>query len=259
MSANFDPTPAARMLAEAWRSGKQISELPVEIQPRNLNEGYDVQDQLFAQMNEPLAGWKLGVGSPAAMRGAGLDRPLVGRILASHCHHSGDTVQLPSAAPITVEFEIGFVLGRDIAPGTTLASPLDAVASVHATFELVLSRFVNRRAAGWPSFAADGVGFEALIVGDPIDPAQIDDVARTVVVSLDGKETARGLGGDDLTNAIASLGYLINHARDRGVTLKRGELVSTGANAKPFDVAGADFEIVARYLQSELRARTRLR
>lgn len=258
MSKPFDPTPAASLLATHWKNGTQLAELPAEIRPGTLQEGYAVQDRLIAAMGEKTAGWKLGVGSPLGMRSAGLDRPLVGRILASHCYRSGDTVRLPNQAPVTVEFEIAFVLGRDIEPGDAPASALDAVAATHPAFELVLSRFVDRRAAGWPSFVGDSVGFEASVIGDPIDPGQIAEVVRTVTVAANGKEMARGLTGEDLTDAVKSLDYLIAHARERGIALKRGEIVSAGAIAKPFDLT-RPAEIVARFLNAELRVRTEFR
>lgn len=79
-----------------------------------------------------------------------------------------------------------------------------------------------------------------------------------MVVSVDDQETARGLSGDDLTDPLASFNGLIAHARERGITLKRGEIVTTGAIGKPFDIAGNSVEVVARYLDSELRVRTQV-
>ena len=54
---------------------------------------------------------------------------------------------------------------------------------------------------------------------------------------------------------MASFGYLIEHARERGVTLKKGQIATLGAIGKPFDVTSRGTEIVARYLDSELRVR----
>jgi 2-keto-4-pentenoate hydratase len=248
----YDPAPAARALADAWRSGKQLTELPVEIRPRGLDEGYDLQDALMREMAEPIAGWKLGVGSRAALRSTGLQRPLVGRLLASHVHGNGSVVRLPNASAVTVEFEIAFVLGRDLSPTDWLPDPLDAVSAMHVTFELVLSRYLNRVAVGWPSFAGDSVGFEALVVGEAFARSDMARVAQSVVIEADGREVARALSGDDLTDPVASFTYLIAHARERGVTLKRGEIATLGAIGKPFDVQGGG-TIVARYLDSELR------
>jgi 2-keto-4-pentenoate hydratase len=250
----YDPAPAAALLADAWRHGKQLRELPADCRPATLQQGYDLQDSLFAAMGGPLAGWKLGVGSPAAMRAGGLDRPLVGRLLQSRCWRDGETVQLSNGAPVTVEFEIALVLGRDIAPGQAPDDPMEAVAGVHTAFELVLSRFVDRRAVGWPSFAGDSVGFDAFVLGQAITLADIDRVIETVRVEVDGVEHARGLAGDDLSYPSVALRYLFDHARERGVTLRRGEIVSAGTVAKPFDVAARGVTLTARYHGGELRA-----
>lgn len=249
----YDPNPAARMLADAWRAGRRLAELPTPIRPQSLDEGYELQDALMRQMNEPIAGWKLGVGSPAAMRGANLKRPLVGRVLKSHVHESGSEVRLPNAAPVTVEFEIAFVLGRDIAPADAIADPLDAVSAMRTTFELVLSRFADRRAVGWPSFVGDSVGFEALIVGPELARGDMARIPESVAIEVNGREAARGLAGDELTDPVAAFAYLRDHARERGLTLKRGEIVTLGAIGKPFELPEGG-TIAARYLGTELRA-----
>ncbi len=248
---NYDPRIAAATIADAWKSGRQLQELPTTARPSSLAEGYDLQEAMLAANAQPIAGWKLGVGSPAGMRAGKLDRPLVGRVLSPRLYHSGDTVRLPNAAPVTVEFEIAFVFGRDIAPTDRISDHLEAVSEVRTTFELVLSRFVNRRAVGWPSFVGDSVGFEALVVGMPFDRARMAEVASSVVITSDGNEMARGLSGDELTDPLASLDFLIAHARERGQTLKRGEIATLGAIGKPFDVTGAA-AIEARYLDAKL-------
>jgi 2-keto-4-pentenoate hydratase len=250
----FDPAPAAALLAAAWRSGEQMIALPAAMRPQTLAQGYALQDRLIAAMDDPPSGWKLGVGNPAAMRHSGLGKPLIGRVLGSRVHRSGDSVRVPGGgAPITFEFEIAFVLARDIVPTTVVEDPMSVVASTCTTFELVRSRFVDRLAVGWPSFAGDSVGFEALVVGADVDAGQIDAIARSVVVERDGVEIARGLSGDALTDPIGSLGALLTHAREYGVTLKRGEIVTTGVVAKPFDFS-AGGEFVARFDGGEMRA-----
>jgi 2-keto-4-pentenoate hydratase len=47
------------------------------------------------------------------------------------------------------------------------------------------------------------------------------------------------------------------HARERGLTLRKGDIVSAGAVARPFDIA-KEATIVARYLESELRVQIHL-
>lgn len=254
----FDPAPATALLAQAWREGRQLKEIPVDIRPRNLREGYALQEAFIkaraADTGDKEAGWKLGVGSEAAMRAAGTDRPLVGRLLQKRRFESGATVEILCQAPITVEFEIAFVLNRDIAPGAPPADPMRAVASTHIAFELVLSRFVDRRAVGWPSFVGDSVGFEAHVLGPQIDPARIGQGVASVAVQADGKQMGGGLSGEDGIDPVQMLRFLFEHACDYGISLRAGDVVTTGAVAKPFDIAPGKTDLSAVFLGKTLTA-----
>jgi len=257
MGEAFDPRPAAAMLADAWRSGTMLAELPRAVRPRTMAEGYDIQDRLIVELDRPVVGWKLGLGSAVQKRQTGVGRSIAGRVLGSDLYRPGDEVPLPHAA-VTVEFEIAYILGRDIRPDEAEFLVTDAVAQVRPAFELVLSRFVNRRAVGWPSFAADNAAFQALVLGEAIDPARLDELVRSLVVSFGGKEMARALSGEYATYPASALADLVATARERSITLPKGSIVSTGAVAKPFDIAAPTAEIGAQFLGTELGFRTRV-
>lgn len=256
MTHVFDPVPAAALLAKAWQEGRQFDEIPANIRPQSLREGYALQKAFIqahlAQTGDQEAGWKLGVGSVAAMRAAGTDRPLMGRLLKKHCHDTDSTVKIVCQAPITVEFEIAFVLGRDIAPGTAPADPMRAVASTHIAFELVLSRFINRRTVDGPSFVGDNLGFEASILGPQIDPATITRGVASVSVQAHGKPMAGGLNGEDGVDPVLALRYLFEYAYDEGITLRSGDRITTGAVAKPFDIMPGETSLSAVFLGKTL-------
>ncbi len=238
----FDPAAAARLLAEAYNARSQVKEIPENARPRSLPEGYDVQDRVAAEasrsggINDSVAGWKLGLGSRNAMKGAKLDRPVIGRVFKSRLYRPGDAVPVLAGVPVLVEIEIAFTLARDIAPGDHIANPLDAVGEAHIASELVVSRFKDRTTVGLPSFAADSVGFHALIVGQKIATSAIQSVTGTAVVMAGGKEMGRALSGDDSIDPVWSLGQLMAHARDRKITLRKGEIVTTGTMTKPFEI-----------------------
>ena len=252
---HYDPAPAARLLAAAWQSGVQMAELPAGIRPRSMHEGYDVQDAFVGMLGDSVAGWKLGVGSPSAMRKAGNDRPLIGRVLRSQCYRSGDTVKLHAGSTAVIEFEIAFILANDIPPGAAPRSPMQAVRAVHVTFEVVQSRFVDRRAVGWPSFVADNSAFRALVVGSAIDPTSMGVLADDALVRVDGSELARGLAGDEITDPIASLQALFLHAEERRITLQRDAIVSTGSVSTPFNVTGRSALVEASSAGAEIAMR----
>jgi 2-keto-4-pentenoate hydratase len=255
---SFDPAPAAAMLADAWQAGTLLSELPAAIRPNTMADGYDIQDRLVARVDRSVAGWKLGVGSAAQKRQSGVGRSIAGRIFASHLYRAGDTLPLPNIAPVTVEFEIAYVLARDVRPDEPDFPILEAVAEIRVAFEIVRSRFVDRRAVGWPSFAADNGAFQALVLGDLIPAGHIEALADSLVVSCDGKEVARRLTGDDVTDPMAALADLAAIARERAMMLPKGTIVSTGTVSKPFDLAAPSTELRARFLDQELGLRTRV-
>jgi len=254
-SSKFDPAACAAALLDAWRTGRQLEALAPQLRPSSLAEGYDAQDRLIEAAGEARAGWKLGVGSPAQLRAGGLARPLVGQVTRPRCHADGAVIQLPDDAPVTVECEIAFILARDIAPDAPQGPVEEAIESAHVTFELVRSRFVDRRVVGWPSFAADNVGFEALVVSEALAADRIRAINDSVEVLLDGEPAARAQQGDAATDPLASLRALRDHARERGITLRKGEIVTTGAMCKPFDVRGAGHAVTARFLSRQLSVR----
>jgi|GEM_PF-491402 len=254
MNEAFNPTPAARLLLATWDRQQQIDALPPDMKPTSLAQGYRIQDRLIDTSDDFVSGWKLGVGSPAAMRAAGASRPLIGQLLSSRCYGVHDIVRISTAGPVTVEFEIVFVLGCDVPPDSD--KPIERIVeAAHVGFEFVLSRYVDRRAVGQPSFVADNVGFEACVLGPRIEIDDIARVAAEVVVSVDGVEAARGLSGDDVSAPWLSLQYLLEHARERDITLRRGEIVFTGAAARPVVIDRHAFGIAATFPGAELDVR----
>jgi 2-keto-4-pentenoate hydratase len=236
--STFDPTPAARILADAMNTGNRIPSLPENARPATIAQGYDIQDRVASDasgLKDKPAGWKLGLGSANAMKGAGLDRPLIGRVFSGRLTKNDADIAAPAGAKALIEIEIAFTLSRDVAPSEKIANPLDVVADTHLVSEIVLSRFVDRTVVGLPSFTADSVGFHALVIGPKVPPSSIAAIARSLSVTLDGTETATGLTGDNAIDPVVMLGALMAHARDRGITLRKGEIVTTGTLSKPFD------------------------
>lgn len=255
MSDTFHPAPAAELLTEAWQSGSLLKELPQSCRPQTIDQGYDIQDQLIANLGEPVVGWKLGVGSPKGKAQAGIKRAIAGRVLKSRLFKDGDTIRMSNRAPVTVEFEIAYVLGRDVAPSERLTDPLAAVAATHVAFEFVLARFVDRRAVGWPSFTADDAGFSALVLGPQASSDEVAAIRRSIVVADGDMYKAKAATGEDAIDPTVALGEMFDHARDRGLTLLRGTIVSTGTQSMPFNTSGASTLITARFEGGTLSAR----
>ncbi|MGE8059014.1 2-keto-4-pentenoate hydratase [Pseudomonas sp. NPDC089547] len=252
----FTAQRTAELLLQTWRSGELLTALPAHLKPELLSQGYDIQDHMFAGTAGRRVGWKLGVGSPAAMRAGNLARPLIGQLEAARCHPDGAHIRLPAQTPVTIECEVAFVLDRDVLPDAGRVPAAGDIRATCVTFEVVRSRFVDRKSVGWPSFAADNVGFEALVVGERLceglDEGLLAALAESAVVYLNDQPKARGLSGDAATDPLASLAALYAHAAERGEVLRAGDIVSTGAMCQPFDLVGTGYRIAARFLGQEL-------
>jgi 2-keto-4-pentenoate hydratase len=257
MSGSFDPDKAASILADAWRRGSLIKELPGAVRPQTMTQGYDVQDRLLEQMGLSSVGWKLGIGSHAQKRQLGVGRSVAGRIPANALHRHGDLVELPNAAPVTVEFEIAYILGRDILPDEAAFPVLDAVSETRVSFELVLSRFIDRRSVGWPSFAADNGACQAVVLGDTIATSELPALVESLIVRVDGQEKARAVTGEDVTDPADALSDLVAIARERGMLLPNGSIISTGTVSRPFNIAASSAHISAQFLGRALAFHTR--
>jgi 2-keto-4-pentenoate hydratase len=248
----FDPRPAAKLLAQAWRSGDAIDVLADGIRPSNVNEGYDIQDLFMAEIAQPIVGWKLGLGSAPQKVQTGVGRAIAGRILGSHLFKHGAAIPVPKDGAAVIEFEIGFILGRDIRPDEGAFPVMDAVGEVCVTYEIVFSRFKDRIAAGFPSFAADNGAFHALVLGPKVDPVRLGFLAQTLSVSANGEAMAGAIIGDLATDPTASFADLIAVAKERGMVLPKGSIISTGTLSKPFTVSGPETVLRAEFMGQEL-------
>lgn len=256
-TTTFDPTATASALLTAWRSGELLDALPAAIKPQTLEQGYAAQDELLKATEGKRIGWKLGVGSPAAMRAGNLLRPLVGQLEQFRCHRSGVHLHMPAPTQVTIECEIAFILDRDLPPLAGRKIEPQDIRSTCVTFEIVRSRFRDRKTVGWPSFVADNVGFEALVIGEAacvgLDKRILRELAQTAVVHLDGVPKAKGLFDETATDPLNSLNALYQHAAEQEETLRAGDIISTGAMCQPFDIVGAGHELSVNYFGKELK------
>ncbi len=238
---SFNPAPAAATLVETMNAGSRIADLAADCKPGELAQAYDVQDHIAAHqaldgtLNDQLAGWKLGLGSANAMKGAGLARPVIGRVFKGRLFDDGADVPAPAGSVGMIEIEIAFTLARDVAPGDTIADPRDVISSAHLVSEIVISRFIDRTAVGLPSFIADNVGFHALVMGPQVKLEDVPAIANSVTVDLNGERAVGAQQGDDAINPFEMMTYLMAHTAERGLSLKAGEIVTTGSISKPFD------------------------
>lgn len=241
---------AARVLLDARRDAVTIDAIPEACRPRNVDEGYAVQDALVALSGSPVAGWKLGATTPYWQRRASLTEPMAGRLLADTVHHG--STSLPGAAfhLRMVECEYAFRLGADLPPREAPYSREEvenAVAAVHGCIEVADSRYKKGLLVDTPSLIADNVLAGAYVVGPEIADWRSDALTHaTVKVWSAGELINEGSGEHTGGHPILPLVWLANDRRKRGDGLRAGMLVSTSSSTGAYR-APVRAEITADY------------
>ena len=265
----------ARRLTGARRRGEALPVYP-GAQPPSMEAGYACQDAAIALWERPIAGWKVGKIPDAWLARMGEDR-LVGPIFASAVQAPEATARSAGGLPAlagtfdvipggfaAVEAEFVFGIGRDAPPGKTAWSDEEALAmvgSLHVGAELAGSPMPMINDLG-PAIVVSDFGNNAgLILGPAVADwrtALRDDlVCRTFVEDVEvGQGRASGIAG----GLVAALRFALARCAKRGMPLRAGQWISTGAATGIHDVVAGQrarvvFDGIAEILVTMRQAR----
>jgi 2-keto-4-pentenoate hydratase len=233
---------AARTLHEHWQAGTKIGDLDPMLRPRDRAEGYAIQAAMQACGN--LFGWKIAATSEAGQKHINVAGPLAGRIFSERVISDGGTAPMAGNEMRVGEPEFAFRMGRDLPPRSTAYSVeevLGAVDTMHPAIELPDSRFADFVSAGEAQLIADNACAHLFVLGAPTaaDWRAIDLVEHKPVVTLRGQRFV-GHGKNVLGDPRVALTWLANELRQLGVTLKAGEVVTTGTCHPPLPIQSGD-------------------
>ena len=236
---------ASDLLFDHWSKGRRLDTLPDDLRPASRQEGYAIQSCLEARSGQPLFGWKIAATSAAGQAHIGVDGPLAGRLLAERVLPDGATATFGSNLMCVAEVEFAFRMGRDLAPRDrprTVGEVLDAVKSLHPAIEVPDSRYHAFVTAGAPQLIADNACAHEFVLG-PAAPAKwrgIDLVQHRAVGTVVAKLEREGVGANVLGDPRVALTWLANELSDLGVTLKAGQVVTTGTCLAPLPIEAGD-------------------
>jgi 2-keto-4-pentenoate hydratase len=247
---------ASELLWRHWEEGRRLVGLPAELRPATRREAYAVQALLEAHSREPLFGWKIAATSAAGQAHINVDGPLAGRLLREKVFSSGADVPLGANHMRVAEPEFAFRMAHELPPRArsySLAEVEDAVATLHPAIELPDSRYEDFTAVGAPQLIADNACAHLFVLGDPAPAAwrDIDLAAHRVGGVVQGKLEREGRGANVLAGPLDALTWLANELSGLGLTLKAGEVVTTGTCMIPLpidrgDEVSADFGVLGR-------------
>ncbi|MEA2822613.1 MAG: hypothetical protein QOJ86_4617 [Bradyrhizobium sp.] len=233
---------AAKTLHDHWQAGTKIGDLDPALRPRNRAEGYAIQAAM-QRYGSPF-GWKIAATSEAGQKHINVAGPLAGRIFSERVIPDGGTASMAGNEMRVGEPEFAFRIGRSLPARPTSYSVdevLGAVDTLHPAIELPDSRFADFVTAGEAQLIADNACAHLFVLGAPTaaDWRAVDLIEQRPVVTLRGQRFV-GFGGNVLGDPRVALAWLANELRGLGVTLKAGEMVTTGTCHPPLPIQSGD-------------------
>jgi 2-keto-4-pentenoate hydratase len=241
---------AAKTLSDHWRAGTKLENLDAAIRPLDRAEGYAVQAALAKHSTGKLFGWKIAATSEAGQKHINVSGPLAGRIFTQTVVADGGTASMKGNEMRVGEAEFAFRFARDLPPRAnsySVQEVLGAVSTLHPAIEIPDSRFGDFVRSGEAQLIADNACAHLFVLGDPTsaDWRGRDLVEERPVVTLRGEKHI-GHGKNVLGDPRVALAWCVNELRALGITLREGEVVTTGTCCTPLpiqagDVFAADF------------------
>jgi 2-keto-4-pentenoate hydratase len=236
---------AADQLWDLWHGRRHIAALPPDLRPATRAEGYAIQALVERRSARPRFGWKIAATSLAGQQHIQVDGPLAGRLLAEQVRSSGAVLSLAGNQMRVVEGEFAFRMARDLAPRAaayTRDEVVAAIGALHPAIEVPDSRFQPFEQAGTAQLIADNACTDYFVLGEAAPDAwrRLDLVTHAVTAQIAGGASFTGSGANVLGDPLLALTWIANELSTIGVTLKQGEVVTTGTCFKPFAVAPGD-------------------
>lgn len=225
--------PLTDFLLNQRTSGSNLLDLPVDLVPDTRETAYTVQNQTVRALGV-VGAWKV---APLPAQG----EPFCSPILAESVFTDGVTLAREGFHGLSMEVEVAVTLKADVPAGTAPCSVEDiksAVASFHLALEIVATRYRDRLSTPQLAGIADLQSNGAVVVGPAVAVDAWPEFAeQQMAMSFDGKVVQTTKGNASTQNMLQALAWLADHAAARGLPLKAGDVIITGARlgATPFD------------------------
>lgn len=224
---------AGRLLAQAWRTGEQISDLGSS-RPRSRREAYEVQDAMAAEVKQDVAGWKVGAATPAIIFERGLDAPIPGPVYKQRIYPSPAVLPVSEFPFASLEAEFAF---RTLIPLRPRGQPygreeLASAVIAHGAFDLTQSRYSDP-----PDELleiADSGNSGGAVIGPPVrDWRRRNLVEADIDLRIDGGPLVETYTGWRRRDPLDVLGWLVNSLSRREIALSANSYVLTGSVTEP--------------------------
>ncbi len=236
---------AARALAEADRTGKQIGLLSRRYPGMTLDDAYAVQKALvetkIAEGRHKI-GWKIGLTSRAMQQALNISTPDSGVLLDDMLFQTGDHVPAGRFIQPRIEAEIAFIMGAPLAGAQcNRQDVIAATAEVAPALEILDTRILRSdpdtgQARIITDTISDNAANAGVVLGTDRHATGAHDLRWVgAIVSRDGIVEETGLGAGVLNDPVTSVLWLVRRMAEYGQSIQSGDIVLSGSFTRPIE------------------------
>ncbi|TDL72494.1 2-keto-4-pentenoate hydratase [Rhodococcus qingshengii] len=240
----MDIQKAATALMEAEKEKKPIAPFTSSTEEISVDDAYKIQLYQIRRKVEngaAIVGKKIGLTSKAMQEMLNVNEPDYGHLLNDMMYGDGDTISLNKFIQPRIEFEIAFVLKRDLTgPGVTMNDVIDATDYVVPALEIIDSRIKDWQIKFEDTVADNGSSAGAIIgsTNAKLDDLDLAKVAMTV--SRNGEFLDSAFGSAVMGHPAEAVAWLANALGSYGISLYAGEVILSGALSKAIPIEDGD-------------------
>lgn len=234
----------AAQLEGAEFSGNGVLPITSDNAGLTIEEAYQIQLENIKRKIErgkKIVGKKIGLTSLAMQRLLGVDEPDYGHLLDSMVVENGGKISIEKVLQPKVEAEIAFVLKKELkGPNVTALDVIQATDYVVPALEIVDSRIKDWKIK-LPDTIADNASSGFYVLGGK--PARLSDINLELigmVLMKNGEVANTGVGAAALGNPINCVAWLANRLADFDISLKKGEVILSGALSAAVEANAGD-------------------
>jgi 2-keto-4-pentenoate hydratase len=240
----MDIQKAATALMEAESEKKPIAPFTSSTEEISVDDAYKIQLYQIRHKVEngaAIVGKKIGLTSKAMQEMLNVNEPDYGHLLNDMMYGDADTISLNKFIQPRIEFEIAFVLKRDITgPGVTMNDVIDATDYVVPALEIIDSRIKDWQIKFQDTVADNGSSAGAIIgnTNAKLDDLDLAKVAMTVF--RNGEFLDSAFGSAVMGHPAEAVAWLANALGSYGISLYAGEVILSGALSKAIPIEDGD-------------------
>lgn len=223
----------ADLLFDAEHDRKSIRPLTEMDASLTIDDAYGIQLENVKRvvaMGHVISGKKIGLTSEGIQKQMGVNEPDYGHLFAAMDCSKDGKIQTDQLMQPKIEGELAFILKEDLAGGKVTEEDVRrATDYVVGAFEIVDSRVENWQIKLVDTISDNASSGRYILGGTRLKIDEVDLPNVTMTLTKNGEVVAEGTGAAVLGDPCTAVAWLANRLWGYGVTLKKGEVILSGA------------------------------